>query len=108
MTESPRKLRLGMVGGGPGSNNGATHRTAASVDGRYELVRGVFAINAQRSQEFAASLEIPVYRRYTDWQEMTEKETKRANCIEVISIITLYNSHYAIANNYLYEVTGYL
>ena len=41
-----RPLRLGMVGGGPGSNIGATHRQAARLDGRYELVAGVFASDA--------------------------------------------------------------
>lgn len=53
-----RPLRLGMVGGGPGSNIGATHRQAARLDGRYELVAGVFASDAERSRAFAATLGI--------------------------------------------------
>ena len=48
-TTSQRKVRLGMVGGGPGSNIGETHRYAARFDGRYELVTGVFASAAARS-----------------------------------------------------------
>jgi hypothetical protein len=34
----PRRLRLGMVGGGPGAFIGAVHRIAARLDDRYELV----------------------------------------------------------------------
>ena len=33
-----RRLRLGMVGGGPGGFIGAVHRIAARLDDRFELV----------------------------------------------------------------------
>ncbi|NVO06088.1 MAG: gfo/Idh/MocA family oxidoreductase, partial [Rhodoferax sp.] len=33
-----RRLRLAVVGGGPGSFIGAMHRQAARIDDRYELV----------------------------------------------------------------------
>ena len=35
----PRRLRLGMVGGGEGAFIGGVHRMAARLDGRFELVR---------------------------------------------------------------------
>ena len=35
-----RRLRLAVIGGGPGSFIGAMHRTAARLDDRYELVAG--------------------------------------------------------------------
>jgi hypothetical protein len=53
-----------MVGGGAGSNIGETHRYAARFDGRYELVTGVFASSAERSRDFAATLDIAPERRY--------------------------------------------
>lgn len=59
-----RKVRLSMVGGGPGSNIGATHRYAAHFDERYALVTGVFASDAERSRAFATTLEIAPDRRY--------------------------------------------
>lgn len=96
-----RKLRLGVVGGGPGSNIGETHRQAARLDGRYALVTGVFASDAARSREFAATLEIAGDRRYGTWQEMAEEEAARADGIEVVSIMTPNNSHYAIARAFL-------
>ena len=97
----PRPLRLGMVGGGPGSNIGATHRQAARLDRRYALAAGVFATDPARSREFAAGLDIAPDRRYGSWQEMAAAEAQRADGIEVVSIMTPNNSHYTIARTFL-------
>src|SRR5215471_20463167 len=101
-TKQPRrKVRLGMVGGGPGSNIGETHRYAARLDDRYTLVTGVFASDAQRSRDFAATLGIAPEQGggklhpYGTWQEMAEQEARRENGLEVVSIMTPNNSHYA-------------
>src|SRR5438128_4023810 len=96
-----RKVRLGIVGGGPGSNIGETHRYAARLDDRYALVTGVFASDAERSRDFAATLGIALDRRYGSWQEMAEQEAQRQDGIEVVSIMTPNNSHYAIAKTFL-------
>jgi predicted dehydrogenase len=96
-----RKVRLGIVGGGPGSNIGETHRYAARLDDRYALVTGVFASDAQRSRDFATALDIAPERRYGSWQEMAEQEARREDGLEVVSIMTPNNSHYAIAKAFL-------
>lgn len=96
-----RRLRLGMVGGGPGSNIGATHRQAARLDSRYDLVAGVFATDPERSRSFAAGLEIEPDRRYAAWQEMALAEAQRSDGIEVVAIMTPNHSHYAIAKAFL-------
>ena len=44
-----RKLRMGMIGGGPGSFIGAIHRIAANMDGEIELVCGAFSSDAEKS-----------------------------------------------------------
>jgi predicted dehydrogenase len=100
-TTSPKKVRLGMVGGGPGSNIGETHRYAARFDGRYELLTGVFASTAERSRDFAATLDIAPDRRYGTWQEMAEQEAQREDGIEAVSIMTPNNTHYPIAKGFL-------
>ena len=38
-----RKLRMGMVGGGPGAFIGDVHRKAARMDGQIEVVSGAAA-----------------------------------------------------------------
>ena len=96
-----RKLRLGMVGGGPGSNIGDTHRRAASFDGRYTLLAGVFASDPARSRAFAASLEIAPDRRYGSWEEMAEREGARKDGVEVVAIMTPNASHHPIAKAFL-------
>ncbi|OLC18836.1 MAG: oxidoreductase [Deltaproteobacteria bacterium 13_1_40CM_68_24] len=101
MTPARRKLRLGMVGGGPGSNIGETHRRAAGFDGRYALVAGAFATDAKRSRDFAASLDIAPGRRYGSWEEMAEREPERKDGIEVVAIMTPNASHHPIARAFL-------
>jgi predicted dehydrogenase len=97
----PRKVRLGMVGGGAGSNIGETHRYAARLDDRYQLVAGVFASSPERSRAFAAQLEIAPDRQYGGFEEMAKLESGRADGIEVVSILTPNNSHFAIAKTFV-------
>jgi predicted dehydrogenase len=97
VVQTHRKVRLGMVGGGPGSNIGETHRYAARIDNRYALVAGVFATDPARSQAFAEQLGVTPDRRYATWQELVEQEAQREDGVEVVAIVTPNNSHYAIA-----------
>ncbi len=90
-----------MVGGGPGSNIGDTHRRAASFDGRYTLLAGVFASDPARSRAFAESLEIAPDRRYGSWEEMAEREGARKDGVEVVAIMTPNASHHPIAKAFL-------
>ena len=56
-----RRLRMGVVGGGPGSFIGPMHRAAALLDGRFELVAGVLSSDAEKSRAAAADLRIAPY-----------------------------------------------
>jgi predicted dehydrogenase len=56
-----RRLRLGLVGGGPGSFIGPTHRAAALLDRRFDIVAGVLSANPERSSQGAAELGIQGY-----------------------------------------------
>src|SRR5574341_1599227 len=81
-----RRLRLGMVGGGLASLIGETHRMAARLDDRYELVAGSFSSDPARSRAAGADLLIPADRIYPDFRQMAESESKRANGIDVVTI----------------------
>jgi hypothetical protein len=43
-SQEQRKVKVGMVGGGPGAGIAETHRAAMRLDDRYELVAGVFPL----------------------------------------------------------------
>jgi predicted dehydrogenase len=94
-----RRLRLGMVGGGPGSFIGAVHRIAARLDDRYELVAAALSSDEERSLVGAKELHIP--RAYRNFEEMAAVESKRPDGIDVVSVVTPNNLHYAPAKAFL-------
>ncbi len=96
---SKRRLRLGMVGGGPGAFIGAVHRMAARLDDRYELVAAALSSNAELSLSAAAELGIP--RAYRTFEEMAAVESKRPDGIEVVSIVTPNHLHHGPAKAFL-------
>jgi predicted dehydrogenase len=92
-----RKLRMGMVGGGPGAFIGPVHRIAAELDGRIELVAGAFSQSAERSREAGASYRIDPARAYADYKQMIEVERKRADGIDFVAIVTPNHLHLPVA-----------
>jgi len=94
-----RRLRLGMVGGGPGAFIGAVHRIAARLDDRYELVAGALSSDPERS--ISGARELNIARAYRSFQEMAASESKREDGIEVVSIVTPNNVHHAPAKAFL-------
>jgi predicted dehydrogenase len=92
-----RRLRLAVIGGGPGSFIGAMHRTAARIDDRYELVASVLSSNAERSRDAGRALGVD--RPYGDVGEMLASEADRGDGADVVAIMTPNDSHheYAVA-----------
>ena len=95
--DSERKLRMGMVGGGPGAFIGPVHRIAAELDGRIELVAGAFSQSPERSRAAGASYRIAPERAYADYQEMFEKERARKDAIDFVAIVTPNHLHLPVA-----------
>jgi len=94
---SDRKLRMGMVGGGPGAFIGPVHRIAAELDGRIELVAGAFSQSAERSREAAGMYRIDPARGYADYCQMIDAERKRSDGIDFVAIVTPNHLHLPIA-----------
>jgi predicted dehydrogenase len=92
-----RKLRMGMVGGGPGAFIGPVHRIAAELDGKIELVAGAFSQSAERSREAGESYKIDPDRAYANYQEMLEAERRRHDAIDFVAIVTPNHLHLPIA-----------
>lgn len=68
------KLRMGLIGGGPGSFIGRIHRIAAELDGEAELVCGAFSSSPERSREAGESYYLPASRAYASYDAMIEAE----------------------------------
>lgn len=96
MTES-RKLRMGMVGGGPGAFIGPVHRIAAELDGRIQLVAGAFSQSVERSRAAGESYRIDPARAYGNYQEMIAGEKKRKDPIDFVAIVTPNHLHLPVA-----------
>jgi predicted dehydrogenase len=92
-----RKLRMGMVGGGPGAFIGPVHRIAAELDGRIELVAGAFSQSAERSRVAGEAYKIDPYRAYADYKAMLEAERKRPDPIDFVAIVTPNHLHLPVA-----------
>ena len=92
-----RRLRLGMFGGGRGSLIGDSHRIAARIDARWELVAGAFDIDPERGRTFGIELGLDPLRSYGSWQQMLASETEREDRPDLIAVVTPNASHFAIS-----------
>jgi len=90
-----RRLRLAVIGGGPGSFIGEMHRAAARIDDRYELVAGAVSSDPERSRRAGEALGIA--RVYTDAHELLAAETALEAGADVVAIMTPNDSHHEYA-----------
>src|SRR5260370_229500 len=96
-----RRLRLGVVGGGPGAVIGAGHRIAARMDDRFELVAGALSSDPAKSKAAALELHIAPDRAYGSYGEMAAAEAKRPDGIDAVSIVTPNHVHFGPAKAFL-------
>jgi predicted dehydrogenase len=92
-----RRLRLAVIGGGPGSFIGAMHRQAARLDDRYELVTGILSSDPARAKKAGLEIGLSADRLYANVQEMFSSESARKDGAEVVAIMTPNDSHYEYA-----------
>ncbi len=91
-----RKLRMGMIGGGPGAFIGAVHRIAALMDGDIELVCGAFSSDPQKSKQTGETLHLPASRVYGSYKEMFQAESllPEGERMDFVSIVTPNRVHF--------------
>src|SRR3569623_820826 len=92
-----RKVRRGMVGGGPGAFIGPEHRIAAEQDGKIELLAGAFSQSDERSRAAGEMYKIDPSRAYPDYKAMIEAEKKREDAIDFVAIVTPNHLHFPVA-----------
>ena len=96
-----KKLKLGIIGGGPNSWIGHVHRISSRFDDKYEIVAGVFSRNSKQSTSFGKSIGVSEDRCYSNYLTMANKESLRKDKIDVVSIMTPPGSHQIIAENFI-------
>lgn len=99
MTRS--RIRIGMVGGGPGAGIANAHRMGMRLDDRYTLVAGAFSRSLEKSRQAAAELHVDPSRIYQHYAEMAREEAAREDGIDVVAIVTPNDSHYPVAKTFL-------
>lgn len=97
----PRRLRVGMVGGGRNAFIGAVHRMALRLDDRAELVAGALSSDPENARLSGADIGIAEDRAYSDYRKMAEVEGKREDGIEAVVIVTPNHLHAPVARAFL-------
>jgi predicted dehydrogenase len=98
-----RKLKMGMIGGGPGAMIGDVHRKAASLDGKIELVAGAFSSDIKKSKQLGKNLHLDSNRIYKNYEEMIQKESMldKDERIDFAAVTVPNNLHFPIARDFL-------
>ena len=63
----PKKIRLGILGGGGDSLIGVLHRVASFINDNYEIVGAVFNPDFEENIGFAKKIDVPTNRIYKDF-----------------------------------------
>lgn len=102
-----RLLRYAMVGGGPDAFIGQVHRTAARMDGHWQLVAGAFSSHPEKSTEQGGALGLDPARVYGSWREMLVAEAERRDGpdgaagadgpLDAVVIVTPNHLHHPVA-----------
>jgi predicted dehydrogenase len=92
-----RRLRLGVIGGGPGSLIGPVHRTAARLDDRYEIVAGAVSSEPERSRSAGEAIGLSPERSYGTGIDLLDREALRDDRVDVVAIMTPNDTHHTFS-----------
>jgi predicted dehydrogenase len=92
-----RRLRLAVIGGGPGSFIGPIHRQAARLDDRYDIVAACLSSDPAKAVAAGAGLGLPADRCHPSAQALLDSEAVRPDGAEVVAIMTPNDSHFPLA-----------
>jgi len=103
MSVIKRKLKMGMLGGGPGAFIGDVHRKAVRIDGNIEIVAGAFDIDSAKSKQTGNELGLDENRVYDDYLKMIDGELslEAEERVDFVSITTPNNWHFPMARDFL-------
>src|SRR5688500_8505947 len=98
-----RKLRMGMIGGGPGAFIGGVHRMAAALGQQIELAAGCFSRDPANTREMGRQLYLNPDRCYATFEEMAAVEAARpaTDRVDFVAIVTPNALHFPVARTFL-------
>ena len=99
----PKKIRLGILGGGGDSLIGVLHRVASHINDNYQITGAVFNPDFDQNMDFAKEIDVPTDRIYKDFDTFVEEEMKlpKDQRIQVCSILTPNFLHFPMAKKLL-------
>ena len=99
----PKKIRLGILGGGGDSLIGVLHRVASHINDNYQIVAAVFNPDFEQNIGFAKEIDVPTNRIYKDFDTLIEEEMKlpAEERVQVCSIQTPNFLHFPMAKKLL-------
>ncbi|MGB5668849.1 MAG: Gfo/Idh/MocA family oxidoreductase [Maribacter sp.] len=99
----PKKLRLGILGGGGDSLIGVLHRVASHINDNYIITGAVFNPDFKLNKAFAREIDVPLNRVYEDFDTFIEEEMKlpESERIQVCSVLTPNFLHFPMAKKLL-------
>ncbi|WP_339711402.1 Gfo/Idh/MocA family oxidoreductase [uncultured Kriegella sp.] len=99
----PKKIRLGILGGGGDSLIGVLHRVASHINDNYQITGAVFNPDFKENIGFAEEIDVPTNRIYKDFDTFIEEEMKlpEEERIQVCSVLTPNFLHFPMAKKLL-------
>ena len=99
----PKKIRLGILGGGGDSLIGVLHRVASHINDNYQITAAVFNPDFEQNIGFAKEIDVPTNRIYKDFDSLVEEEMKLPadERVQVCSIQTPNFLHFPMAKKLL-------
>lgn len=99
----PKKIRLGILGGGGDSLIGVLHRVASQINDNYQITGAVFNPDYEKNLAFAKEIDVPLDRIYKDFDTLVEEELKlpEDERIQVCSVLTPNFLHFPMAKKLL-------
>jgi predicted dehydrogenase len=99
----PKKIRLGILGGGGDSLIGVLHRVASFINDNYQITGAVFNPDFEVNKAFAEDIDVPLNRIYKDFDTLIAEEMKlpREERIQVCSVLTPNFLHFPMAKKLL-------
>jgi predicted dehydrogenase len=99
----PKKIRLGILGGGGDSLIGVLHRVASHINDNYQITAAVFNPDFEANKAFAEEIDVPTDRIYKDFDTFIAEEMKlpKDKRVQVCSILTPNFLHFPMAKTLL-------